>query len=295
MSDELEANPAPEEEVTPAPEFLDTKAAAEPDEGADEEDDDTDELAKLAGLEAVETSDAEPVEVEYEGKTYTVAPELKDALLRQSDYTKKTMTLAEERKAVEARQAQIEELGQISQEERAALVQAAAIRLQIEQLENTPIDGMSREQLNELRLNHSDLTRQAESLEKRAQEAGHKANETRTQQFAKAREEVLTKTAKIIPNFDDQRRTELEAFAVTLGASPDEVQRITDPTVYKTLHLADIGAKFIERQRKAANVKANQQAAPVEMVGKKARVAKDPNKESPEEYHARRIRERARA
>ena len=40
-------------------------------------------------------------ETEYEGKTYKVPKEIKDALLRQSDYTRKTQELAEIRKAAE--------------------------------------------------------------------------------------------------------------------------------------------------------------------------------------------------
>lgn len=49
---------------------------------------------------AVETP--QEVEVEYNGKTYSLLPELRDALLRQADYTRKTQELAGQRRAFEA-------------------------------------------------------------------------------------------------------------------------------------------------------------------------------------------------
>lgn len=42
------------------------------------------------------------VEVEYNGKSYSLPPELRDALLRQADYTRKTQELAAQRRAFEA-------------------------------------------------------------------------------------------------------------------------------------------------------------------------------------------------
>jgi hypothetical protein len=45
------------------------------------------------------------VEVTYNGKTYSLPPELRDALLRQADYTRKTQDLAGQRRAFEAERA----------------------------------------------------------------------------------------------------------------------------------------------------------------------------------------------
>src|SRR5690349_6465638 len=50
----------------------------------------------------IESGAPEEVEVEYEGKTYCLPVELKDALLRQADYTRKTQDVAKARKALEA-------------------------------------------------------------------------------------------------------------------------------------------------------------------------------------------------
>jgi hypothetical protein len=45
--------------------------------------------------------DPELVEVVYDGKSYQLPTELKDALLRQADYTRKTQEVAQARKALE--------------------------------------------------------------------------------------------------------------------------------------------------------------------------------------------------
>ena len=50
--------------------------------------------------DACETPDE--VEVTYNGKSYSLPPELRDALLRQADYTRKTQELAGQRRAFEA-------------------------------------------------------------------------------------------------------------------------------------------------------------------------------------------------
>lgn len=50
--------------------------------------------------------DPEPVEVVYDGKSYQLQSELKDALLRQADYTRKTQEVAQTRKALEAARAE---------------------------------------------------------------------------------------------------------------------------------------------------------------------------------------------
>ena len=78
------------ETTTEAPEDEDTPEAATP------EDDTTEDTPE----------DAEPepsvVDVKFDGKDYSVPPELKDALLRQSDYTRKMQDISGKRKELEA-------------------------------------------------------------------------------------------------------------------------------------------------------------------------------------------------
>lgn len=57
----------------------------------------------LPGDQVDDTCDApQEVEVSYNGKSYSLPAELRDALLRQADYTRKTQELAGQRRAFEA-------------------------------------------------------------------------------------------------------------------------------------------------------------------------------------------------
>ena len=77
-------------------------------------------------------------EVDFEGRKYTVARALKDALLRQADYTRKTQELADGRKAFEAERATFQ---QASQAEIAARAQVVAIDQSLSQYRNVDWDN----------------------------------------------------------------------------------------------------------------------------------------------------------
>jgi hypothetical protein len=63
--------------------------------------------AEQAANDTALPDDSEPelVEVVYDGKSYQLPAELKDALLRQADYTRKTQDVAQARKALETARA----------------------------------------------------------------------------------------------------------------------------------------------------------------------------------------------
>lgn len=275
MDTEAEANLAPEVVDIPSVE----PAAQEPE--ANETDGlEADELDQLVGAPEGEP---EEVEVEYEGKTYKLSPELKDALLRQSDYTKKTMELADQRKAFETRSKQLETFETLTKERVEGFRSLAKIQAQIEQIENIPVDGLSQEQINGFRMDLNDLKSQASQWEGYLGQISQREQTERGQQFAKARETAIAEAANRIPNFTNERRAALEALAVEMGSTPEDVQNIADPTVYEVLHYADIGRKYVERQRKAATMKAAGQAQPSQQLGGKSSVAKRPENMSPSE------------
>lgn len=292
MDEELEANPAPGDEVTPA-----LQEAAEPDTGAEvetdgeTEGDEDDDLAKLA---AGEPGDAGPVEIEYDGKKFTVDPALKDAFLRHQDYTKKTMEIAEKGRAIEAVKAQLEEVANVSEERLGTFAKAQALKMQLAALEETVIEGLPQDKVNALELDHIRLTRAIAEVENHGKELANRERAARDQLTAKARETAFTEAAKKIPNLES-RRAQISEFLASMGEDPDGViQTIDNPAVWQVLHYADIGQRFIERQRKAQNIKASQGVNPAEVIGgKRAGAVKDPNKMSPEEYHKMRLKQRA--
>lgn len=273
------ANPA-DEPIDATVEAAQTEAQA-PAEG-DETSNQFDDLVKEALGE--ESPDEELVDVEYEGKTHKVPASLKDALLRQADYTRKTTEVAEQRKAVEAAQQSIEIVRNLSVATQEAMAQAKALDLRIAELEQTPIDGMPDSTVAQLRLGLLSLKEQKGVVESDIAKLVDADRQRISGESAKFRQEAIERASREIPNFDDKRRSDLEAFAVKLGVSKDDAETITDAAAYKILHLADIGQKFLDRQRAAKKVESAQGASPAAEVGGKSHAAKDPNRMTTEEW-----------
>jgi hypothetical protein len=284
------ANPAVAEEAAPA-EYaeivsLDAQTEANTPAVGSEEPSYDDLLNEAEG--AVEaTPEAELIDVEYEGETFKVPPKLKDALLRQADYTKKTMEVAETRKAIEAEKAQIEHVRNISTAKVNAMTQAQVLDYQIKSIEATQIDGLSQEQINSLRMDLRDLYDQKNQVSTDIQKLTEAERYAETEEVGKLRQQALQEAATLVPNWSDTRRAELETLAKELGASldPDE---ITEPWAYKVLHFADIGKKFIERQKKAGQMRQAQAGTPTQSLGNSKAGSKAPEEMSMAEYIASR-------
>lgn len=283
MDTEPEVTPVADEGNPQAaePEFLEQEAeTTESPEG--ETDGEIDELEKLLG--EPETGEPELVEIEIDGKKIKVSQEGKDYLLRQQDYTKKTMELAEQRKAAESERAVLESFRNLSNERMQAVQNILTLDQQIEQISNTPIDGLSETDIIRLRQDLTDLQNQRTQWAGYGQQIAQREQAERDQQFAKARETAIREASLRIPNFTDARRTELETLAVSLGANQADVTNIADPAVYEVLHWADIGRKYAERQKKAVSIKDAAAVKPAPEVGTKAAAGKNPDNMSMEEW-----------
>lgn len=248
---------------------------------------DLDDLVK----EALGSEDANPddelVEVEYEGKTIKVSAAAKDALLRQADYTKKTMDLAEQRKALENDKQFIEQVRNVSTAKVNAMAQAQSLDIQIQQLENLSIQGLTQEQINGYRMDLRDLMDQKNMVLNDIAQLANTEREAQTLELGKLRETALQQASALVPNWSDTRRTELESLAKELGADLDP-NDITEPWAYKVLHFADIGKKFIERQTKAGQMKAAQAGKPATTLNGSNAGGKDASEMTMAEYAAAR-------
>ena len=279
-TEETAANPADAPIDTPVVEAVETEAQA-PAEG-DEETSELDDLMKEALGE--EPPEEELVDVEYEGKTHKVPAALKDALLRQADYTRKTTEVAEQRKAVEAAQQSIEVVRNLSVATQEAMAQAKALDLRIAELQQTPIDGLPESTVTQLQRQLLQLEQQKTGVDGDVKQLIEADRQRISGETAKFRQDAIEKAAKDIPNFDDKRRADLEALAVKLGVDENDAKQITDAAAYKILHLADIGQKFIDRQRATKKVESAQTASPVPEVGGKSQAAKNPDRMTTEEW-----------
>ena len=93
----LVAQEAPEVEALP-------EAEREEQDSPETEPELDDDGNPIEGPDGQADAELEPglAEVEIDGKTYKLPPELKDGFLRQADYTRKTQELAEQRRRMEA-------------------------------------------------------------------------------------------------------------------------------------------------------------------------------------------------
>lgn len=285
--DTTAANPADEGPVT----LVDAVEAAAGNQGAQAEattpagegEASIDDLAK----EALGEPDATPeeIEVEYEGEKRTLPPKWRDAFLREQDYRRKTMDLAEQRKGFETERTKFQETAtQISQNFQAN-VQLATLQAQIADLEQTDISYWTDEDIAAGQARLAAMKAQAAGIAQNLTNYQQMVQRQQSEQFAKLRSDCLAEAAARIPNFTEQRRSELEKLAVETGADPSEVQSLTDPWAYELLHFADIGRKFIERQRRAAQMKTAHAGTPATMLGGSSPGVKSPEDMTQEEYN----------
>lgn len=278
MDTETAANPA-DEPIVVSNEAV-SEEANTPAEGDDVEGD-FEDLVKEGLGDIVEP---EELEVEFEGKTYKVKPELKDALLRQADYTKKTMEIAEQRKAYEAKIAEAETYRNLGLATIEAAAQAKTIEAQIAQIEAMSTHGLTQEQINAYNIQHMRLTEQKAAIDNDIRQMIEADRAMSSEQLAKFQQSAIEEAKKSIPNFDDKRRQDLESLAVKLGVDEQDVKTITDASAYKILHYADIGMKFLEQRRTSKKVENAQGANPVPQVGGKSTAVKNPSQMTDAEW-----------
>lgn len=285
------ANPAEGDVAAPIQEpevvNLDAQQAPEaeantPAVGSDED------LVKLGLGDPENAPEPQIIEVEVDGKKIKVSEDGKDFLLRQADYTKKTTEVARERETVQAEKVRIEQIRYVQEAVINSQATLRALDMQIEQLANTPIGGLPQEQVNAMQARLLQLQAQRQEVNADVDAIAQIENQRLSEEYGKQREEALSEAAKIIPNFDDKRRVELETLAVDLGIPKEDVEATADPAAYRILHLADIGKKFLERQQNAEKIQSAQAGNPTARLEGMADGGKRPEEMTMAEYAAAR-------
>lgn len=285
------ANPAEGDVAAPIQEpevvNLDAQQAPEaeantPAVGSDED------LVKLGLGDPENAPEPQIIEVEVDGKKIKVSEDGKDFLLRQADYTKKTTEVARERETVQAEKARIEQIRHVQEAVINSRATLRALDMQIEQLANTPIGGLPQEQVNAMQARLLQLQAERQEVNADVDAIAQIENQRLSEEYGKQREEALSEAAKIIPNFDDKRRVELETLAVDLGIPKEDVEATADPAAYRILHLADIGKKFLERQQNAEKIQSAQAGNPTARLEGMADGGKRPEEMTMAEYAAAR-------
>jgi hypothetical protein len=173
-------------------------------------------------------------EVEFDGKTYQVPPELKSALMREADYTQKTQELAEMRRQVELQaQSSIVER-QFQQQVSEELNRINILDAAISEFANANWAAMSTDELVRSRMSLDNLREQRAAV---AQQVQMKQGQFQqyiaqiTSEMSQRGEQYLQRS---IPKWDANMKREVVEFALT-RFSPGELQNIYDPRLVQTL------------------------------------------------------------
>jgi len=181
--------------------------------------------------------DIEFIETEYEGKTYKLPQELKDALMRNKDYTHKTMTLAEERKALEAEREQFQMTAKEHSEFIEDQVTLKAVETRLSEWEKVDWDTWDAENpvasQKGYRQYQNDQRQAMElkgSLQSKMQEKQQKLNAAQRQAMERGASEVAK-----IPGWSEQQAAKLTDLLTKDYGFPAEQAKIirTDPRIAK--------------------------------------------------------------
>ncbi len=202
-----------EQKDTPPEDEPEADADAEPDEG--------------------ETDDAESedalVEVEIEGKTYKVPPEVQKATLRQADYSRQMNAVAAEKKALAQQKETAEQLLEGADKFAKALAEVNSLDAQLKEFESVDWKGLRARDggeysalstdHNTARLNREDAVRRAQAVHAEIVEAKHRQEVARVAD----RETVLQKELK---GWGEQMGTAITQHCLALGWSLEKVARM---------------------------------------------------------------------
>lgn len=192
------------------------------------------------GQEAAPESEAQPEfqEIEYEGKTYQVPPELKDAILRQSDYTKKTTEVSERQRAIEQKELQLraaETERNFHQKVKDDITAIQKIDFQIEQWKSVDVTGMTSEELWK-------VSRQVDQLKDKRAELANGINgkyQAYQQEQTQLQQEMLSKAnesvSKLIKGWGPDAQKAIREYALAEGYTTPELDSLADPRLVKTL------------------------------------------------------------
>lgn len=169
-------------------------------------------------------------EIEYEGKTYQVPPELKDALLRQSDYTKKTTEVSERQRALEQKELQIkavENERKFHEVVKADINQIQEIDFQIKQWKAVDVTGMTSEELWKISRQVDQLKEQraqlANGINSKWQGFQQEQNTLLQQARAKAEEHV----SKSVRGWGPEVQKALTDYGVSQGYTNEELSQLS--------------------------------------------------------------------
>lgn len=256
------------EEDDDAQEVDDDEADDEPDELEDEEEEESASAALDDDSEFVLNIGGEEVSVK--------GSELKSGYMRQRDYTQKTQEIASQRKEIEAERS--------TMVEQAGVMQFNAIS-KLKQFDDAIAaeGGWAEAQKKYTPEQLDNFTKIYVQTQNEAKVAEALISDYQTKQKAsnmKAIKEVFTDMSKTVSGFNQETISELEKYAVAMGADPEELLQITQPYFWRMM-LSAMKHDKLEAKRakdnkegKAEVVKAKVKKKPKSISGAKVATEK---------------------
>lgn len=255
-----------------------TAPESEADEPEDQEVTDAEEGDELSEGEEEGEGDeqeAEPEleEIEYEGKTFRVPPELKKGLMLNADYTRKTQEVADQRKALESDRQALVQQAQAQQQNIRDYAQIEALTQRIAEYDKIDWQSLNSQdpvKAQSLWIQLGQLKDQRATLATTLHQKEQERTLTAQREAARRNEEGQAVLRKEIPNWGPELASKLKDFAVSNGFTAQEVEQVVDPRTVKILNLAYVGAQLAEKQRTAIR-KPKAEAKPVPSVSTKGK------------------------
>lgn len=179
------------------------------------------------------------VEAEYEGKTYKVSKEIKEALLRQADYTRKTQEVADTRKQVEERAQILEQQERLLQAnfDKAVELREVQTRLaQYEQVDWQALVDQDPVQATKLNLAYQQLQREAALKQQEFQQVAQQRQQLSAQQLQQTLGEAKKDLMARIPDFSADKAAKIKEAGKAYGINDAELENVIDPRYVHVLH-----------------------------------------------------------
>jgi hypothetical protein len=212
----------------------------------------TSEVAAAAGEDTEQPSQPEEtveagslVDLDFDGKQFKVAPEIREAVMRHADYTKKTMELAEHRNLFQKTQQIAEEHAAFSKSIESESQELAQIDAQLTQFKALPWDEFDTQQTLRAKMAQDNLKERKvelkQSVDEKREEFKATSQKSRKEQYDIGNQYLL----KAIPGWGTEQAKTAVAGAQAVGFTEQEVANFIDP---RAKHLAWKAAQWDKLQ-----------------------------------------------
>ena len=221
-------------------------------------------------------------ETEYEGKTYKVPKEIKDALLRQSDYTRKTQELAEIRKAAEFERQSIaaaKEVDEAADELKSDLRTVDKALKSFENVDWAKFAANDPAQATAYMLQYQQLQMQRQQLSGGLEQIEHTSRASREQAHQAALAQAQADLLQALPDLTPEKETQMWTSTVqAYGVRPEQIRDavMSNPKVAVIMRDAMLWRESQAKAKQAA--KPTPATEPVRTVRASSKATVNPDK-----------------